>query len=65
MVGLRPRPARWSGACPVARSSGCRWPGLIGKPEVIFLDEPTAGMDPHARLTTWEVVVGLKDRGPP
>src|SRR5207248_311423 len=36
---------------------------LIGKPEVVFLDEPTAGMDPHARLTTWEVVVGLKERG--
>ena len=36
---------------------------LVGKPEVVFLDEPTAGMDPHARLTTWEVVAGLKERG--
>ena len=36
---------------------------LVGKPEVVFLDEPTAGMDPHARLTTWEVVTGLKKRG--
>jgi ABC-2 type transport system ATP-binding protein len=36
---------------------------LVGRPEVVFLDEPTAGMDPHARLTTWEVVTGLKDRG--
>ncbi|HYH48410.1 MAG TPA: ABC transporter ATP-binding protein [Acidimicrobiia bacterium] len=36
---------------------------LIGRPEVVFLDEPTAGMDPHARLTTWEVVTGLKERG--
>jgi ABC-2 type transport system ATP-binding protein len=36
---------------------------LVGKPEVVFLDEPTAGMDPHARLTTWDVVVGLKERG--
>jgi ABC-2 type transport system ATP-binding protein len=36
---------------------------LVGKPEVVFLDEPTAGMDPHARLTTWEVIVGLKARG--
>jgi ABC-2 type transport system ATP-binding protein len=36
---------------------------LVGRPEVVFLDEPTAGMDPHARLTTWEVVTSLKDRG--
>ena len=36
---------------------------LVGRPEVVFLDEPTAGMDPHARLTTWEVIAGLKDRG--
>ena len=36
---------------------------LVGKPAVVFLDEPTAGMDPHARLTTWEVVLGLKARG--
>jgi len=36
---------------------------LVGKPEVVFLDEPTAGMDPHARLTTWEVIAGLRERG--
>ena len=36
---------------------------LIGRPEVVFLDEPTAGMDPHARLTTWDVIAGLRDRG--
>ncbi len=36
---------------------------LVGRPRVVFLDEPTAGMDPHARLTTWEVVVGLRERG--
>ena len=36
---------------------------LVGRPDVVFLDEPTAGMDPHARLTTWEVVTGLKERG--
>jgi len=36
---------------------------LVGKPRVVFLDEPTAGMDPHARATTWRLVRDLADRG--
>lgn len=36
---------------------------LIGQPELVFLDEPTAGMDPHARHATWEIIRSLKDRG--
>jgi ABC-2 type transport system ATP-binding protein len=36
---------------------------LVGRPEVVFLDEPTAGMDPHARATTWHLVRDLRDRG--
>ena len=36
---------------------------LIGRPEIIFLDEPTAGMDPQARRATWEIIRSLKARG--
>jgi ABC-2 type transport system ATP-binding protein len=35
---------------------------LIGRPEVLFLDEPTAGMDPHARATTWQLIRDLSSR---
>jgi ABC-2 type transport system ATP-binding protein len=36
---------------------------LVGRPEVLFLDEPTAGMDPHAKATTWQLVREQRDRG--
>ncbi len=36
---------------------------LVGNPELIFMDEPTAGMDPQARLTTWEIIRDLKRSG--
>jgi ABC-2 type transport system ATP-binding protein len=36
---------------------------LVGKPALVFLDEPTAGMDPHARATTWTMLRELRDRG--
>jgi ABC-2 type transport system ATP-binding protein len=32
---------------------------LVGDPRIIFLDEPTAGLDPRSRRTTWEIVGGL------
>jgi ABC-2 type transport system ATP-binding protein len=36
---------------------------LVNDPELIFLDEPTTGMDPAARRMLWDVVLGLKERG--
>ena len=36
---------------------------LVGNPELVFLDEPTAGMDPQARQVTWELVRELKRNG--
>ena len=32
---------------------------LVAEPEVIFLDEPTTGLDPQARLDMWEVIASL------
>ncbi|GAE30352.1 ABC transporter ATP-binding protein [Alkalihalobacillus hemicellulosilyticus] len=36
---------------------------LIGKPAVIFLDEPTTGLDPEARIEVWDTVKELADGG--
>ena len=36
---------------------------IIGRPELVFLDEPTAGMDPQARHATWDLVGQLRSAG--
>ena len=36
---------------------------LVNDPEVVFLDEPTTGLDPRARREVWEVMVDLKKKG--
>jgi len=37
--------------------------GIVGDPDLIFLDEPTTGLDPAARLEAWDLVRYFKDQG--
>ena len=36
---------------------------LVGDPEILFLDEPTTGLDPQSRRQLWDVIRDLRDRG--
>lgn len=36
---------------------------MLGRPELLFLDEPAAGLDPHGRLDVWDLVLELRDAG--
>ncbi len=62
------------GLTPVARTAYKRLSGgqqqrlslaaaVIGRPELVFLDEPTAGMDPQARHATWDLIRELRTAG--
>jgi ABC-2 type transport system ATP-binding protein len=37
--------------------------GIIGNPALLFLDEPTTGLDPAARRTTWDLIRALSSEG--
>ncbi|ASR55317.1 ABC transporter ATP-binding protein [Cellulomonas sp. CW35] len=37
--------------------------GIVGRPELVFLDEPTTGFDPQARRDFWDLVAGLREDG--
>ena len=46
------------------RPPGPRWARrLAGRPELVFLDEPTAGLDPQGRRLVWELVDALRAGG--
>ncbi len=36
---------------------------LVNDPEIVFLDEPTTGLDPKARREVWQVIANLRDKG--
>jgi ABC-2 type transport system ATP-binding protein len=58
-----------AGGTPYRRLSGGQQQRLslamavVGRPEIVFLDEPTAGLDPQARHATWELVGDLRADG--
>jgi ABC-2 type transport system ATP-binding protein len=64
LVGLEEKEAAHvrtlSGGQKQRLSLGC---ALVGDPDLLFLDEPTTGLDPQSRHQTWEIVEGLKKRG--
>ena len=64
LVGLEEKAGAWirqlSGGQRQRVAVAC---ALVGKPELLFLDEPTTGLDPQARRQLWEVVSDLKREG--
>jgi ABC-2 type transport system ATP-binding protein len=37
--------------------------GMVNRPQVLFLDEPTTGLDPQARRNLWDLVLDIRARG--
>ena len=64
MVGLSDKRTAWterlSGGQKQRLAVAC---ALVGDPDLLFLDEPTTGLDPQSRRQLWDVVLGFKSRG--
>jgi len=64
LVGLSDKRAAWterlSGGQKQRLAVAC---ALVSDPELLFLDEPTTGLDPQSRRQLWDVVLGFKSRG--
>ena len=64
LLGLEGKTNTWvgrlSGGQRQRLAIGC---ALIGRPDVLFLDEPTTGLDPQARRQVWEIVDGFRGSG--
>ena len=64
LVSLRDKAESWyealSGGQQQRLAVAC---ALVSDPELLFLDEPTTGLDPQSRRQLWEVVLGFKSRG--
>src|SRR5438128_11599218 len=64
LVGLQEKRKSWteklSGGQKQRLAVAC---ALVSDPEVLFLDEPTTGLDPQSRRQLWDVVIGFKSRG--
>jgi ABC-2 type transport system ATP-binding protein len=64
MVGLREKKKSWveklSGGQKQRLAVGC---ALVSDPDLLFLDEPTTGLDPQSRRQLWDVVQGFKAHG--